>query len=191
VSWWRAVSDGSEWLAVKLALVFGFVWTVWAFFVIPLVAPLFPAAVQAKVFYYGSGWVQLFALPLLTWIGNKTQALGDRQARAQAELLARNTELTEDTARVGALARDLLQQNTELTRHVLEGQVTADGIALAVTDSRASAERGRDIMLERIEGIVTGNAELARTIEHLAAQLAARMPPPPPDPGPWHSPHRD
>lgn len=169
---WRAVNAGSEWLAARLALVFGFVWTVWVFFVVPLIAPLFPAAVQAKVFYYGSAWVQLFALPLLTWIGNKTQRIADSAQQAQAELLARNTELTEEGARLAALVRDLVQGDTELTRHVLDGQVTAEGIASAVTAARASQEGHQDIVLARIEGIVTGNAELARTIENLTAELA-------------------
>ena len=94
MSWLRRLNAGSQWLAFKLALVFGFVWTVWLFFVIPLIAPFFPPGVQAQVFYYGSGWVQLFALPLLTWIGNKTQNLADQAQRTQVELLERNTALT-------------------------------------------------------------------------------------------------
>jgi hypothetical protein len=129
--------------ATKLALVFG--WTIWVFFVIPLIAPYFSVQVQAKVFYYASGWVQLFALPLMIYVSNKIQRTTDKQATDQAELLARNTELTEDSAR-------LLD---------------------AITASRDSQERARDLVLENIQGVVTSNAALAAIIEHLTRELAA------------------
>jgi hypothetical protein len=104
---WRRINAGSEWLAFKLALVFGFVWTVWAFFIIPLVAPLFPASVQAQVFYYGSGWVQLFALPLLTLIGNRTQRLADQSQKEQAELLIETRNIVAENQRLAQIIENL------------------------------------------------------------------------------------
>lgn len=73
--------------AAKLALIFGFNLTIWVFFVVPLVATLFPPAFQARVFYYASGWVQLFALPLMVYVSNKIQATSDKQDAYQIEML--------------------------------------------------------------------------------------------------------
>jgi ABC-type multidrug transport system fused ATPase/permease subunit len=142
---YAAIYRVSDVAANKLALVFGFVWTIWIFFIIPLVATWFPAKAQAQVFYYASGWVQLFALPLMVYVSNKIQRTTDAQAASQAELLARNTELTEDNAR-------LLD---------------------AITAARDSQERTRDQVLENIQEVVTSNASLAAIIENLTRDLAA------------------
>jgi hypothetical protein len=113
---WRRINAGSEWAAGYLALVFGFVWTVWVFFIIPLVAPYISRSFSAQVFYYGSGWVQLFALPLLTWIGNKTQRLADAASAVQQELLERNTALTQDVQTMVRQNRVLAETIENLTR---------------------------------------------------------------------------
>jgi hypothetical protein len=118
VSLWRRVNSASEWLAFRLALVFGLVWTVWLFFIIPLVAPLFPPGVQAQVFYYGSGWVQLFALPLLTLIGNRTQKIADEAQKAQGELLRQNTEMTQQVRAVVTENHRLAEIIGNLTRQL-------------------------------------------------------------------------
>ena len=114
---WRRVNAGSEWLAFKLALLFGFVWTVWTFFVVPLVAPYISLKFSAQVFYYGSGWVQLFALPLLTWIGNKTQALAEKQSEAQVELLTKVRSIVTENQRI---SRTIERLTTALAEHGIE-----------------------------------------------------------------------
>lgn len=73
----------NDWLASHLAVAFGLVWTVWLFAAAPLLVQLFPQAVQSKFFFYSSGWVQLFALPLLVYVGNKVQKSSDAQSDAQ------------------------------------------------------------------------------------------------------------
>ena len=73
----------NEWAATHLAAVFGAVWTVWAFFVSPLLVQLLPAAVQSHFSYYAQSWVQLFALPLFVWVGNRLQKSADAQSDAQ------------------------------------------------------------------------------------------------------------
>lgn len=72
----------SAWLAIHLAVVFGFAGTIWLFFIAPLLIQLAPAAVQGKFFFYASGWVQLFALPLLVYVGNRAQQTSDAQSDA-------------------------------------------------------------------------------------------------------------
>ena len=110
MSWLRKISAGSEWLVLRLALLFGFVWTVWAFFIVPLVAPYISETFSAKVFYYGSGWVQLFALPLLTWIANKAAA-------QQTELLEEVRSVVNENQRLAKIIENLTQA---LARHGIE-----------------------------------------------------------------------
>lgn len=63
-----AVSKASvinEWIARKSTLVFGTMWMFYAFFIyglLPLIPVLKP---YENAFFYWSGWVQLWALPLL------------------------------------------------------------------------------------------------------------------------------
>lgn len=59
------ISLFNEWLAKRATLVFGTMWMFYGFFIyglLPLVKPL--AQFQSQIFYW-SGWVQLWALPLL------------------------------------------------------------------------------------------------------------------------------
>jgi len=141
------------------------VWTIWVFFVIPLVAEFFPVNIQAKVFYYASGWVQLFALPLMVYVSNKIQKTADAQALAQGHLLERNTELTEQTAHLTELVHQLLATNTEMTGQVSAGLGRNREMFNAIAAARESQERYHDAMLERIEAVVTSNASLTATIE--------------------------
>lgn len=55
----------NEWIARRTTIVFGTMWMFYAFFVYGLL-PLIPAVKQyeSQIFYW-SGWVQLWALPLL------------------------------------------------------------------------------------------------------------------------------
>ena len=163
-AYWSAYR-ASDLAATKLALTFGFVWTIWVFFVIPLVAEFFPVNIQAKVFYYASGWVQLFALPLMVYVSNKIQKTADAQALAQGHLLERNTELTEQTAHLTELVHQLLATNTEMTGQVSAGLGRNREMFNAIAAARESQERYHDAMLERIEAVVTSNASLTATIE--------------------------
>lgn len=108
----------NDWLATHLAIVFGLVWTVWLFMVFPLVVLLLPKGVQNITFYLASGWIQLWALPLFIYVGNRLQKSSDAQSDAQHVALSHiaskvdeheqrldaNTELTEKTH---ALVKDL------------------------------------------------------------------------------------
>lgn len=73
----------NDWLAQHLVGVFGTVWTVWIFVVYPLLALLFPHSVQNVVFFISSGWIQLWALPLLNYTQNRADAL--RAAKADTD----------------------------------------------------------------------------------------------------------
>jgi hypothetical protein len=73
----------NEWLAGHLAVVFGLAWTVWVFMAVPLLVLLAPAGVRSVVFYLASGWIQLWALPLFVFTGNRLQAAQDAQSEAQ------------------------------------------------------------------------------------------------------------
>lgn len=83
----NAVGRFNDWAATHLAILFGLIWTVWAFIAAPLLVQLFPASVQSRFFFYSSGWIQLFALPLLVYVGNKTQRSSDAQSDAQHQAL--------------------------------------------------------------------------------------------------------
>jgi MFS-type transporter involved in bile tolerance (Atg22 family) len=78
-----AVARASGWAANHLAVLFGATTAVWLFIVAPLVVLLFPAHVQAVVFYLASGWIQLWALPLLTYVANQADVA--RVAKAEAD----------------------------------------------------------------------------------------------------------
>lgn len=72
----------NDWAATHVAAVFGIAWTIWAFMTIPLLVLLFPPSVKSVVFYLASGWVQLFALPLMIYVGNRLQRSSDAQSEA-------------------------------------------------------------------------------------------------------------
>ena len=76
------VAAGNDWLATHLAVVFGLAWTIWLFMICPLVVPALGGTIEAKFFFYSSGWIQLFALPLLVYTGNKVQRSSDAQSEA-------------------------------------------------------------------------------------------------------------
>jgi hypothetical protein len=70
----------NDWAATHLGIVFGSVWVVWVFFTWPLVAQFLGPEVGQKTSYYAQSWVQLFALPLFVYIGNKLQRSSDAQS---------------------------------------------------------------------------------------------------------------
>jgi hypothetical protein len=104
VSWLNRLGEVS---ATKLALVFGFNLTIWVFFIIPLIAEFFPPVVQARVFYYASGWVQLFALPLMVYVSNKIQRESDKQDQRQVELLTEVRAIVSENQRLAQQVADL------------------------------------------------------------------------------------
>ena len=106
-----SVGKTNDWLASHLAIVFGAVWTVWLFFIVPLVAYFLPSHAQATIFFFSSGWIQLFALPLFVYIGNKLQKSTDLQSDAQHQALT-HIALIEDQN------NKLLAQNTKLTEEI-------------------------------------------------------------------------
>ena len=105
------VARANDWLATHLAVVFGVCWTIWVFFIVPIVAYFLPAGIQGHIVFFSSGWVQLFALPLMVYVGNKLQ----RSSDAQSEVMHR--ALTH-IATVSDQCKTLIEQNTELTAQV-------------------------------------------------------------------------
>ena len=106
-----AVRRGDDSALTGLSKVFGWPATVWLFFALPLVARFLGAKFQSQFFYYSSGWVQLFALPLLTYIGVKLQRSSDAQSEVQHQAMVH-------LATVEDLNRQLLEQNTDLTAQI-------------------------------------------------------------------------
>jgi hypothetical protein len=96
----KRLHAASDWAARKLAAIFGFDLTIWIFFLIPLIAPLASDAIQAKVFYYSSGWVQFFALPLMVYVANKVQRTSDEQLAEIRQLSRENRELNREIRRL-------------------------------------------------------------------------------------------
>lgn len=73
----------NDWAASHLAILFGTVWTVWCFLICPLVLLLLPSSIRNGGFFLSSGWIQLWALPLFVYVGNKLQRSQDAQSDAQ------------------------------------------------------------------------------------------------------------
>jgi hypothetical protein len=105
------VAAGNDWLATHLAVVFGIAWTIWVFFIVPIVAYFLPAATQAHIFFFSSGWIQLFALPLMVYVSNKIQRSSDAQSEAQHMALTHIATISDQN-------KTLIEQNTELTAQV-------------------------------------------------------------------------
>src|SRR5579863_8492501 len=105
------VGRANDWLATHLAAVFGVCWTIWVFFAWPLLAQFFSPLVQAKTSYYAQSWVQLFALPLMVYVGNKLQRSSDAQSEVIHQALTHIATVSDQN-------QTLIEQNTELTTQV-------------------------------------------------------------------------
>ena len=103
-----AIARVNDWAATRLGLIFGSVWIVWVFFIWPLIADHLGSKVQADTSYYAQSWIQLFALPLFVYIGNKLQRSSDAQSDAMHEALTHIAVIEDQNAQ-------LLRQNTDLT----------------------------------------------------------------------------
>jgi hypothetical protein len=106
-----AVGRANDWLATHLAVVFGVCWTIWVFFIVPIVAYFLPAGIQAHIFFFSSGWIQLFALPLMVYVGNKLQRSSDAQSEVIHQALSHIATVSDQN-------KVLIEQNTELTEQV-------------------------------------------------------------------------
>jgi hypothetical protein len=84
----KKVALVNDWMVTHLAIVFGLAWTIWLFIICPLIAPVLGGTIEAKFFFYSSGWIQLFALPLLVYTGNKVQRSSDAQSEAMVQSLS-------------------------------------------------------------------------------------------------------
>jgi hypothetical protein len=131
------VGKTNDWLATHLAVVFGVAWTIWVFFIVPIVAYFLPQATQSKIFFFSSGWIQLFALPLMIYVGNKLQRSSDAQSDVMHQALTH-------IATVSDQCKTLIEQNTELTQQIadLTAQVHAR-VTGAAERLAATARTGR------------------------------------------------
>ncbi len=105
------ISAGNDWTATRLGLVFGSVWVVWVFFIWPLVAQYMGTEVGLKTSYYAQSWIQLFALPLFVYIGNRLQRSSDAQSEVMHQALTHIATVSDQN-------KTLIEQNTELTTQV-------------------------------------------------------------------------
>jgi hypothetical protein len=110
----------NDWTATRLGVVFGSVWVVWVFFTWPLVAQFMGPEIGTKTSYYAQSWVQLFALPLFVYIGNKLQRSSDAQSEVIHSALSHIATVSDQN-------KTLIEQNTELTKqgHALIAANTA------------------------------------------------------------------
>lgn len=83
----NVISKVNDYLATHLSIVFGSVWIVWVFFLWPLLAQHFGVKIQSETSYYAQSWIQLFALPLFVYVGNKLQRSSDAQSEVMHQAL--------------------------------------------------------------------------------------------------------
>jgi hypothetical protein len=109
--WKGRIAKANDWLATHLAVVFGVAWTIWVFFIVPIIAYFLPTAIQAHIFFFSSGWIQLFALPLMVYVGNKLQKSSDAQSEAMTQALTHIAQVSDQN-------KELIQANTQLTEQI-------------------------------------------------------------------------
>ena len=105
------IGRANDWLATHLAVVFGVCWTIWVFFIVPIIAYFLPAGIQGHIFFFSSGWIQLFALPLMVYVGNKLQRSSDAQSDVIHQALTHIATVSDQN-------KTLIEQNKELTAQV-------------------------------------------------------------------------
>ena len=102
----RAVARFNDWAATHLAAFFGLVWTVWFFAAWPLASLLLPKGLQSVAFFISSGWIQLWALPLLNYVSNRTQEMQGAQSDAQHLALTHIANTVDDIKAALAAGKD-------------------------------------------------------------------------------------
>jgi hypothetical protein len=126
------LAAGNDIVATHLGLVFGSVYMVWVFFIWPLIAQYMGSEVLGKTSYYAQSWVQLFALPLFVYIGNKLQRSSDAQSeavhQAQTHIATVSDQIADllDTATAGGLT-DVLDAVRSLDRRLSAAIAQARG----------------------------------------------------------------
>jgi hypothetical protein len=106
-----AIGRANDWAASHLAVIFGLVWTVWLFATVPLLVLLAPSGLRSVVFYLASGWIQLWALPLFVYVGNKLQKSSDAQSDAQHQALTHIATVEDEL-------KELIELNNGLTAEI-------------------------------------------------------------------------
>lgn len=106
-----------DWAANHLALFFGSMLTVELFLVYPLLALLFPQNVQTVVFFISSGWIQLWALPLLNYTQNKVQEANEAKQEVDHETLTYIATLEDQV-------KELIEINNKLTAEIHKHLIT-------------------------------------------------------------------
>lgn len=101
----------NDWIVTHLALAFGSIWVIWVFFIWPLLAAHLGMDIKLTTEYYTGSWIQLFALPLFVYIGNKLQRSDDAAADTMHEALTHIANVEDQN-------NELLRQNTEITEQV-------------------------------------------------------------------------
>ena len=107
----NSFSKFQDWAANHLALFFGSMLTVELFLVYPLAALLFPQNVQNVVFFISSGWIQLWALPLLNYTQNKVQEAQEAKQEVDHETLTYIATLEDQV-------KQLIEINNKLTGEI-------------------------------------------------------------------------
>jgi hypothetical protein len=107
------VGKANDWAATHLAVVFGSVWTVWVFFAWPLLAQFLGSQVKSITSYYAQSWIQLFALALFVYIGNKLQRSSDAQSEVMHQALTHIASASDDVKAAMAVTLDRLEVTTE------------------------------------------------------------------------------
>jgi hypothetical protein len=139
------VGKANDWMATHLAILFGVAWTIWVFFIVPLVAYFLPAKIQAHIFFFSSGWIQLFALPLMIYVGNKLQRSSDAQSQVMYQGMTHIASVSDESAdrldlsTSGGLA-DVHDEVRKLREDVSGLAETVRAVLIA---QRAPAERPR------------------------------------------------
>lgn len=102
----RAVARLNDWAATHLAAFFGLVWTVWFFVIWPLASLLLPKGLQSVAFFISSGWIQLWALPLLNYVSNRTQEMQGAQSDVQHNALTHIANTVDEIKAALAAGKD-------------------------------------------------------------------------------------
>jgi hypothetical protein len=146
----------NDWLATHLAVVFGVCWTIWVFFTVPLVAYFLPQGLQNHIFFFSSGWIQLFALPLMVYVGNKLQRSSDAQSEVIYQALTHIAAVSDQVADLLDLTtpRGLAAVMDETRRAVSASEAALAEVRalIAISGPRQAPRRGATPMQKKATG---------------------------------------
>lgn len=96
-------------VAEKSTLIFGTIWMFYAFFIYGML-PLFPALKPYEgAFFYWSGWVQLWALPLLMVGQNVIGRTAERRAQETHDAVMEELSIVKEELAIAKGERDELK----------------------------------------------------------------------------------